>query len=137
MRLGLLVLALLVASPGQTRAAEVTAAATSPAFSACMDRSGGVTVAMRDCYAAETQQQDRRLNTVYRQITRDIEAPARTKLLRAQRAWLAYRKAECELAMTPHEGGTLALVTGDDCWLRLTAERVRQLEQHRDAFGAQ
>ena len=136
MRLALLALTLLAASPGPTRAAEAAPAATSAAFSACMDRSGGVTVAMRDCFAAETQQQDRRLNTVYRQLTRDLEAPPRAKLLRAQRAWLAYRKAECELAMAPDEGGTLALVTGDDCWLRLTAERVRQLEQHRDAFGA-
>ena len=110
--------------------------AFSAAFSRCMDASGGVTVAMRDCYAAETERQDQRLNVVYSQLRRQLAPSARAKLLQAQRAWLAYRKAECAYAMTPDEGGTLALVTGDDCWLRATAERVSRLEQHRGVLEA-
>ena len=47
-------------------------------FSACMDKSGGVTVDMLDCIGAETKRQDARLNKAYKEVMHQL-SPARKK----------------------------------------------------------
>lgn len=96
-------------------------------FSACMDRSGGVTVEMRDCSTAEYERQDHALNVVYRDLMGRLGPELQTDLRTAQRAWIAFRKAECDYRHRS-EGGTMGLLIYDSCWLDFTASRVVHLQ---------
>lgn len=96
-------------------------------YSTCMDRSGGVTAAMVDCIGAEFTAQDRRLNASYRKALANLPKPRRAALTRAQRAWIAFKDAECAFVLDP-DGGTLARVSANDCVLRMTATRADELE---------
>ena len=96
-------------------------------FSACMDKSGGVTADMLDCIGAETKRQDSRLNKAYKEAVSQL-SPARKKQLQdAQRAWIKYRDANCNFYADP-EGGTMATVSSYDCFMSATASRAKELE---------
>jgi uncharacterized protein YecT (DUF1311 family) len=99
----------------------------SPAFSACMDKSGGTTIGMKECIAAEDKKQDVRLNKAYLAALK-VLAPARKKQLRdAQRAWVKFRDADCSFLYDP-DGGTLAGITSADCFMQKAAQRAVELE---------
>jgi len=69
---------------------------TSAAHAACMEKSGGVTSAMQDCIATELLRQDARLNKAYKAAMAPLTASRKKQLLSAQRAWLAFRDANCQ-----------------------------------------
>lgn len=99
-------------------------------FAACMDKSGGVTASMIDCIGTETQRQDVRLNKVYKEVMAQL-APARKKqLLQAQRTWLKFRQENCNFYDDP-DGGTLARVNANECFMSATAARATELESFR------
>lgn len=53
------------------------------------------------------------------------ELPSAAEALRAaQRAWLAWRKAECRSAYADWGAGSMRHIAGTGCMLRLTAERT-------------
>lgn len=82
---------------------------------------------MIDCIGQEHERQDARLNRVYKEIMAILSAERKTALRNAQRAWLKYREANCEFYYDP-DGGSLARVEGNDCFMRETAERAKELE---------
>ncbi|KQT31219.1 hypothetical protein ASG29_14670 [Sphingomonas sp. Leaf412] len=49
-------------------------------------------------------------------------------LLNSQRAWLAYRDAQCRIAAAEFQGGSLQPMAQRQCLAGLTAERTRQLK---------
>jgi len=99
-------------------------------YSACLDKSGGVTMNVLDCISAETTRQDDRLNKAYKGIMGELD-PARKKQLRnAQRLWLKYRDANCGFYADP-EGGSIAKINANDCFLTETTERAKELEEIR------
>lgn len=85
------------------------------------------TAAMIECIAADHARQDRRLNRAYRAAQAALPASRRTALTRAQRAWIAFRDAECRFVADP-QGGSVARIAANDCLRRLTAERADALE---------
>jgi len=100
-------------------------------FSACMDKSGGVTVDMLDCIGAETKRQDARLNKAYKEVMPQL-SPARKKQLQdTQRAWIKYRDANCNFYADP-DGGTMATVSSNDCFMSATASRAKELESFKE-----
>jgi uncharacterized protein YecT (DUF1311 family) len=106
-------------------------APTSAAHTACMGKSGGVTSAMLDCIATELQRQDARLNRAYKAAMAPLSAPRKKQLLAAQRAWLAFRDANCQFYADP-EGGSVVTVVVNDCVLSATATRALELENLAD-----
>ena len=96
-------------------------------YSTCMDRSGGVTYAMLECIAEELNTQDARLNGAYQALRAALSAERKQSLLSAQRLWIKYRDANCAFYNDP-EGGTLQRVMANECMLRETAERAKELE---------
>jgi uncharacterized protein YecT (DUF1311 family) len=106
-------------------------APTSAAHTACMDKSGGVTSAMLDCIATELQRQDARLNKAYRAAMTPLSASRKKQLLAAQRAWLAFRDANCQFYADP-DGGSVVTVVVNDCVLSATASRAFELENLAD-----
>lgn len=105
-------------------------AGTSQPFNACMDKSGGVTSAMLDCIATETQLQEARLNKAYQAAMDHLSAPRKKQLRQAQRAWLSFRQANCQFYADP-DGGTAATVISNDCYMSATASRAQELEDMR------
>jgi uncharacterized protein YecT (DUF1311 family) len=96
-------------------------------FSNCMDKSNGVTSNMIDCMAAESKRQGARLNKAYKELMDQIPAQRKKQLQLAQDAWVAYREKNCEFYYDP-EGGTIAAVNANDCFMSATATRAKELE---------
>lgn len=95
-----------------------------------------------DCAEAQTQQQlnqcfqqayaqaDARLNAQFEQILGRLQedAVATRDLRRAQRAWLAYRDAECRFA-SPVQGSAAGMVL-TQCLARLTRQRSEDFQRY-------
>lgn len=96
-------------------------------YSVCMDKSDGVTSNMIDCIVAETNRQDGRLNKVYKAFMAELSPERRKQLQTAQRAWITYRDANCNFYFDP-DGGTIARVNSNSCFMSETATRAKELE---------
>lgn len=109
---------------------------------ACMDQSpdGQTTVGMMVCLLAESDLWDRLLNQEYAaararaQGADDAERPyfpeyavRVTQLRDAQRAWIAFRDANCAMEYGAWGAGSMRQIAGADCQLRMTAERTIDL----------
>ena len=86
----------------------------------------GSTYEMVDCFKAKTAQWDKRLNTAYPKALSMAQPKQREQLRKAQRAWVAYRDANC-LYWDLGEG-TIARIQAGDCMYRMTKERAEELE---------
>lgn len=83
---------------------------------------------MNMCAARDYEQADAALNAAWgpaRSYARQIGQG--DALLKAQRAWLAYRDAACEVQASPYEGGSIQPLIWFSCLSELTAERTRML----------
>ena len=117
---------------------EAEAACIGPASAACMEQPDGQsTVGMAECLGAETQAWDSLLNALWPRLKAAAEAadtvesptdlglPGRAQsLLAAQRAWIAFRDAECLHAYAQGGMGTIRTLYGASCQLDETAERA-------------
>lgn len=103
------------------------------AFAAAMQRSGGVTVDMRDAQGEAYQAWDRELNRLYAELMQRLEPEGRKSLRAAQRAWLAYDKAQGDWdwssAMHGEEGTSAPLNVAAG---GLTRRRARVCELESD-----
>lgn len=86
----------------------------------------GGTPEMVDCFNAKTAQWDKRLNIAYPKALGMAQPKQREQLRKAQRAWVAYRDANC-LYWDLGEG-TIARIQAADCMYRMTKERAEELE---------
>jgi uncharacterized protein YecT (DUF1311 family) len=100
---------------------------TSGDYAACLDKSGGVTLAMKDCIREELERQDLRLNGAYKNLMDSLPENRKAQLRDAQRKWIAFRDANCGFYYDP-QGGSAARLASDECVVTLTAERAHELE---------
>jgi uncharacterized protein YecT (DUF1311 family) len=85
-------------------------------FVAAIERSGGVTVDMRDAQVLTYDSWDAELNRLYRTLMRQLgDSVRRDALRKAQRAWLAWDAAEADsdLAMQEDNGSAGPLIIAD------------------------
>lgn len=77
---------------------------------------------VHDAYASS----DAELNKQFSQIKNRLEdnADAAKQLVSAQRAWIAYRDAECDFASSGVEGGSIHSVIATQCRDSLTQKRI-------------
>ncbi len=100
-------------------------AADDPAADACHQKD--TTVAIMDCLDGVTAQWDKRLNAAYQAALKASESAARKEaLIRAERAWLAFRSANC--GWYDAQEGTIREIAGADCMLDMTRGRTVELE---------
>jgi uncharacterized protein YecT (DUF1311 family) len=93
--------------------------------------------AMNQCAAREANEADADLNFIYPQVLahfqrldRDGDTQAGVQRLRAaQRAWVAFRDAECALAGYEALGGSLEPLLVSGCEAELTKRRSAELRQ--------
>lgn len=102
----------------------------SPAYERCMEKpENSTTYGILQCGDAEIAVQDARLNKAYKADMADLaDAPdVKAALLKAQRAWIAFRDADCA-TVRALSGGTIAPIYVQNCYLQHTARRAQALE---------
>lgn len=89
---------------------------------------------MTYCAGWQFKKDDAGLNNVYGRLKANYAeiAQAKTALTKAQRAWVAFRDAECTLEAVGEEGGTAQPMVYSQCLSRLTTLRVEQLQKRLD-----
>lgn len=122
--LGFIALSLFI---GSANAEEVKFSA---AYDKCMEASDGVTMNMIECMTDEHARWDKVLNDNYKAALKSLGeygGKARQEQLKAvQRHWLKYRDANCDFYNDPN-GGSMAWVEANSCFLSATAERAVEL----------
>ena len=113
----------------------------------CVEESEGgfTTIGTTDCTNRETEAWDRALNREYRLLREDFEAADaaavgtgagvgidRSDALRdAQRAWIAFRDADCTARYAQYQDGSIRSLVGTSCRLDHTARRALELRSMR------
>jgi uncharacterized protein YecT (DUF1311 family) len=85
---------------------------------------------MNQCHGEQAAKSDAELNRVYRALMARWKGDGKTvTLLRdSERAWVAYRKAECDLQALPTIGGSMQPVVITMCFKAMTDDRVKLLK---------
>lgn len=129
-------LGVLVATPALAVDDAKIEARYSPAFQVCLDSpEGQSTMGTVQCIGAELKGQDAALNAAYRALVADMTSDQKAGLQKAQRAWIAFRDADCAARYSP-DWGTMSTLDANFCVLRRTVERTIELETFR-ADGAE
>ena len=102
--------------------------AAAPAASAeeC-DRNDDSQSMMNICADADYQAADAKLNAAYQELVRRNDETSNKLLQAAQRAWIAFRDAECTYSTADSEGGSIHPMEVSQCLAALTDERIKQL----------
>jgi uncharacterized protein YecT (DUF1311 family) len=101
-------------------------------YQSCLDHSGGIDPVMKRCGADEIVRQDKVLNAVTTKLRAKLKPPLRPSLRATERAWLAYRDAQCRFAYDQGAPGTMAGLLYQSCVIDLTAERIKVLRESLD-----
>jgi len=78
---------------------------------------------MRSCLAETIPRTEAELQKTYDLVASVGDAKDKELLEKSQAAWLAYRESECALEGDATRGGSLQLILGAQCWVRLTRQR--------------
>lgn len=84
---------------------------------------------MTACYGDAFKAADKALNATYRKIEGRLgdDPDTRKLLVAAERAWIAFRDAECAFSASGAEGGSIYPMTLSICLTDLTTARTDQL----------
>jgi uncharacterized protein YecT (DUF1311 family) len=106
-------------------------ASTARAADGC-DAPGLSQAELNECYGNAYKKADAELNVLYRQITARLkDDKATTKLLvAAQRAWVAFRDAECDFSASGVSGGGALGMILAICLDRLTSKRIDDFKNY-------
>ena len=97
-------------------------------YNAC---DSGLTRSMTICAAYKNRAEDLRLNEIYREVLKNVKGTtAEQKLIKAQRAWLAFRAATCDYESVGWTGGSGHGMIELSCLATITRDRVKQLEEY-------
>ena len=126
-------LAFAAASPAFAAPPDPIQTRYTPAYDKCLaSPDGQSTLGMIDCAGAELKLQDARLNAAYRKTMASLNARQKAKLQAAQRAWVAFRDAECA-SYEDEDWGTISRINASACVLHMTVQRTMDLEAYPPA----
>lgn len=114
-------------------AAPVPDADLSAAYKNCMaarDALQGALPAMMGCTQSELKLRDAELNNVYNILMGSLDGDQRPKLLAAQKAWIAFREANCDQKNSSGEKDDL--VGRANCVLQMTIDRTKEIQDMLD-----
>jgi uncharacterized protein YecT (DUF1311 family) len=97
----------------------------SSARAQCEDKQ--TTMEMTNCMDGEVKKADAELNRVYQAALRKHRPENAVKLRKTQRAWIAFRDAQCEAEGSIYEGGTIQPIVEAHCRVKLAQERTKDL----------
>ena len=84
---------------------------------------------MNVCAAEDFRRADAQLNVAYDRLLKSLDPGRRAKLQKAERAWLAFRDAQCAYEASEAEGGTMAPMLRAGCLTEVTKMRIAQLRK--------
>ncbi|VVM75367.1 lysozyme inhibitor LprI family protein [Pseudomonas fluorescens] len=87
---------------------------------------------MNQCAAQQHKAADKELNALYQQITARLTANPDSKklMVSAQRAWIAFRDAECKFSASGVGGGSVYPLIFSNCITDLTKARVETFKNY-------
>lgn len=85
------------------------------------------------CMSRELEESDRRLNVVYKTLMAALVKPQ--SLQSVQRAWIAFRDAECKFQNEAMQGGSGYNFSMYLCLMQITEKRITALEEVRPCNG--
>lgn len=87
---------------------------------------------MNQCASQQHAAADKELNALYQQITSRLKSnpDSKNQLVGAQRAWVAFRDAECRFSASGVEGGSVYPLIYSNCTTELTKARVQTFKQY-------
>ena len=83
---------------------------------------GDTQMEMNDCAAQDFDKADKRLNQAYKRLEKTPE------LIAAEKAWIAFRDAECKYQAQAVEGGSMQPMVYANCLQSLTENRIKQIQ---------
>jgi uncharacterized protein YecT (DUF1311 family) len=91
----------------------------------------GVQSLMNICASFYYNAADMELNETYQALMKQLTTKtAREKLIKAQRAWIAFRDLECEYSSDGWSGGSGHGMIVVSCYASLSKERTAHLKEH-------
>ncbi|MBR7651076.1 lysozyme inhibitor LprI family protein [Brucella oryzae] len=85
--------------------------------------------ALNECYGKAYKKSDAELNKIFKTLQRRADdADLKKKLVQSQRAWIAFRDAECDMQTVG--GGSISGMAYSICLSDLTTERVNDLRKY-------
>lgn len=104
--------------------------ATAPA--AAMDCADQTQLGLDKCADAAFQRADHALNAAYRDVLRRLgdDKPKKDLIAASQRAWVAFRDAECKFAVSSTEGGSIYPMEYSLCLEGETQKRTKDLQAY-------
>ena len=122
------------AAPKQTAAQKTIEAQYTPALRRCLENKDNFsTLGMTECVYAEVKVQDARLNVAYAKALTDLTPAQKAKLVAAQRAWIAFRDADCA-AQQDADFGSISKIYEAYCNLDRTIVRTQDLKDYPDGW---
>ncbi len=91
------------------------------------DRNDDSQQMMTICAGEDYQAADAKLNQTYKDLVGRNDDKANKLLQTAQRAWIAFRDAECAYTAAESEGGSIHPMEVSQCLTELTNDRITQL----------
>ncbi len=98
----------------------------------CQQATKQTTLDIVACMGRETAAWDALLNRWYKELKAPLDEPSAEALRDAQRAWIAFRDADCAFAYTRWGDGSMRNVAGAYCQRDRTAGRAIELRDHLD-----
>jgi uncharacterized protein YecT (DUF1311 family) len=90
---------------------------------------------MEDCAGRRREKFEAELERTYEKIMKELDPKRQELLAKAQRAWEAFRAADCAASVAQYEGGTMAILQASACRWSLAKERVADLRSiYTDVF---
>lgn len=95
------------------------------------------TAEMNACAKIEFDKDEKALNDTYQQLLKQITKPdqdgvryseVKKKLIEAQRAWVSFRKKDCDAVYTYNESGTIRTLEFLGCMRAHTVQRTKELK---------
>lgn len=87
------------------------------------------TIDMRKCADSEYNYYDGLLNQQYNALMKLLSQSAKNQLIDAQKAWLVYRKKECDFQALQNEGGSIQPLTVVQCYNTLNKQRIADINE--------
>ena len=106
-----------------------TSASHAHSYEQCQAKSGGNTMSLKECDAAELGRREAVLNRLYKQVLVAVRPDRQAGLRKAERTWVAFADAECGSRMSAEAGGMNAPLVYNACRLELIARRTDDLRR--------
>jgi uncharacterized protein YecT (DUF1311 family) len=84
---------------------------------------------MNICAGHELEQANATINNLYKETMAKYDAEGQDLLRKSERAWIAFRDAECDFRTSGSKGGSIWPLVHAQCLTELTRARIKQLEQ--------